>query len=199
MGGPPSPAAGEAPRQRGMGWMSDKSGGSVSRALVVGGGLAGLTAAAALGQIGVAVDVVDISDRAEGTGIGLQNRGPDALDAVGVLDAVIATGAARDRVPVRFFDAAGGMTLDPQWQPRADGKPAYILVYRPLLASILRARAEATGAQVRIGPSVAELAQDGDGVDVRFTDRSEEHTSELQSRQYLVCRLLLEKKKKINI
>src|SRR3712207_8353464 len=28
--------------------------------------------------------------------------------------------------------------------------------------------------------------------------RSEEHTSELQSRQYLVCRLLLEKKKKTN-
>src|SRR3712207_8079711 len=30
-------------------------------------------------------------------------------------------------------------------------------------------------------------------------DRSEEHTSELQSRQYLVCRLLLEKKKQKNI
>src|SRR3712207_9109526 len=30
----------------------------------------------------------------------------------------------------------------------------------------------------------------------RRTARSEEHTSELQSRQYLVCRLLLEKKKK---
>src|SRR3712207_7996178 len=29
--------------------------------------------------------------------------------------------------------------------------------------------------------------------------RSEEHTSELQSRQYLVCRLLLEKKKKISL
>src|SRR3712207_8215440 len=28
-----------------------------------------------------------------------------------------------------------------------------------------------------------------------FESRSEEHTSELQSRQYLVCRLLLEKKK----
>src|SRR3712207_7235283 len=28
--------------------------------------------------------------------------------------------------------------------------------------------------------------------------RSEEHTSELQSRQYLVCRLLLEKKKQLN-
>src|SRR3712207_6942383 len=29
---------------------------------------------------------------------------------------------------------------------------------------------------------------------MRFVERSEEHTSELQSRQYLVCRLLLEKK-----
>src|SRR3712207_6871676 len=34
----------------------------------------------------------------------------------------------------------------------------------------------------------------GDRV-IQLADRSEEHTSELQSRQYLVCRLLLEKKK----
>src|SRR5438445_2317681 len=32
------------------------------------------------------------------------------------------------------------------------------------------------------------------GIRVNPYDRSEEHTSELQSRQYLVCRLLLEKK-----
>src|SRR3712207_8779867 len=32
------------------------------------------------------------------------------------------------------------------------------------------------------------------GVDAALLHRSEEHTSELQSRQYLVCRLLLEKK-----
>src|SRR3712207_8742304 len=36
------------------------------------------------------------------------------------------------------------------------------------------------------------VAGRGDGDERR---RSEEHTSELQSRQYLVCRLLLEKKK----
>src|SRR3712207_7867547 len=46
--------------------------------------------------------------------------------------------------------------------------------------------------------------RDLDVVDVvlvpdRLEDRSEEHTSELQSRQYLVCRLLLEKKKKISL
>src|SRR5262245_62441141 len=33
---------------------------------------------------------------------------------------------------------------------------------------------------------------------VRGKDRSEEHTSELQSLRHLVCRLLLEKKKKID-
>src|SRR3712207_7181779 len=37
------------------------------------------------------------------------------------------------------------------------------------------------------------------GLGQHVLQRSEEHTSELQSRQYLVCRLLLEKKtKKIN-
>src|SRR3712207_6972124 len=36
---------------------------------------------------------------------------------------------------------------------------------------------------------------EGDVLDLDLGGRSEEHTSELQSRQYLVCRLLLEKKK----
>src|SRR3712207_6874788 len=38
------------------------------------------------------------------------------------------------------------------------------------------------------------LLVDVGGVDLHAAERSEEHTSELQSRQYLVCRLLLEKK-----
>src|SRR3712207_7784508 len=43
--------------------------------------------------------------------------------------------------------------------------------------------------------TLSELAEAcGDGS--LTLGRSEEHTSELQSRQYLVCRLLLEKKKK---
>src|SRR3712207_8072779 len=40
-------------------------------------------------------------------------------------------------------------------------------------------------------PDRPDVGQDGE----RLPHRSEEHTSELQSRQYLVCRLLLEKKK----
>src|SRR5947209_16996872 len=46
------------------------------------------------------------------------------------------------------------------------------------------------------GAVVASILQrDFASVAITRTERSEEHTSELQSRQYLVCRLLLEKKK----
>src|SRR3712207_7473351 len=44
----------------------------------------------------------------------------------------------------------------------------------------------------RIAPLEADLGEVGELTPVL---RSEQHTSELQSRQYLVCRLLLEKKK----
>src|SRR3712207_9351823 len=50
-----------------------------------------------------------------------------------------------------------------------------------------------------IGPSltqrVAPLTSGPAIPGTKTSSRSEEHTSELQSRQYLVCRLLLEKKK----
>src|SRR3712207_7556671 len=48
---------------------------------------------------------------------------------------------------------------------------------------------------VDVEQRLAELHHDTAPVPPPPVDRSEEHTSELQSRQYLVCRLLLEKKK----
>src|SRR3712207_7810521 len=52
--------------------------------------------------------------------------------------------------------------------------------------------------EMELGPAQDEDAGDAgkaSGRLYRSDERSEEHTSELQSRQYLVCRLLLEKKK----
>src|SRR3712207_7889672 len=52
---------------------------------------------------------------------------------------------------------------------------------------------------VHAGLRVARLGRSSVRYEIGlFKNRSEEHTSELQSRQYLVCRLLLEKKKKIH-
>src|SRR5258707_13251645 len=56
-------------------------------------------------------------------------------------------------------------------------------------ADLLRA-----GGQVGVA-GVAGVGLQFGGGSRDVDDRSEEHTSELQSRQYLVCRLLLEKKK----
>src|SRR3712207_7646942 len=49
------------------------------------------------------------------------------------------------------------------------------------------------------GETSGLIARGGTGSSDTCLSRSEEHTSELQSRQYLVCRLLLEKKKNIHI
>src|SRR3712207_8643253 len=75
----------------------------------------------------------------------------------------------------------------------------------PLLARLARARHPD---QQRLGllaghvrPSLPGLEGRDDRArprgGLRGAPRSEEHTSELQSRQYLVCRLLLEKKKHV--
>src|SRR5438445_8546204 len=52
-----------------------------------------------------------------------------------------------------------------------------------------------TACYMSLRPQVMADVRRGEEV-ITCDNRSEEHTSELQSRQYLVCRLLLEKKKK---
>src|SRR3712207_7437924 len=81
--------------------------------------------------------------------------------------------------------------------------------YTTLFRSFLTARAVASldvlsGGRVIFGTAVGYLRSEFAALGLGYEDRgartdqarSEEHTSELQSRQYLVCRLLLEKKKK---
>src|SRR3712207_8354323 len=57
---------------------------------------------------------------------------------------------------------------------------------------------EVTGHELAVAFAVGEPTEADDAEDGPAS-RSEEHTSELQSRQYLVCRLLLEKKKNSKI
>src|SRR3712207_7219250 len=68
--------------------------------------------------------------------------------------------------------------------PSADDKPQ-------LQRSVSRVGVVGTGT---MASGIVEVFAKA-GLDVTYVGRSEEHTSELQSRQYLVCRLLLEKKK----
>src|SRR5690625_2924043 len=58
-------------------------------------------------------------------------------------------------------------------------------------------RADIDGEEVRRSYSICAEPVPGEIRVAIKKDRSEEHTSELQSRGHLVCRLLLEKKKKV--
>src|SRR3712207_8942835 len=72
-----------------------------------------------------------------------------------------------------------------------DALPIFLLSEYPEAGEKLKAELDA--ALGRRPPTLDDIP------DLRYTRqvfRSEEHTSELQSRQYLVCRLLLEKKNK---
>src|SRR3712207_9131899 len=65
-------------------------------------------------------------------------------------------------------------------------------------ADVLLPDAQAMAAEPAVpgARGIAVEVKDRGFIFLRENLRSEEHTSELQSRQYLVCRLLLEKKKK---
>src|SRR3712207_7691158 len=63
--------------------------------------------------------------------------------------------------------------------------------YRP----VARRHVEVAVCEAGLGSQRVQACQ----IPLRGSPRSEEHTSELQSRQYLVCRLLLEKKKTNNL
>src|SRR3712207_8933098 len=78
----------------------------------------------------------------------------------------------------------------------------YTTLFRSVAVVGVDPQAEARarfGAGARVLPQaemrIAQLETGVGRLAVGPWERSEEHTSELQSRQYLVCRLLLEKKK----
>src|SRR3712207_7586185 len=73
------------------------------------------------------------------------------------------------------------------------GTPRHLRVAGGVTVPALLARDTSSSLQAALKTASSSAPEAGRVVE---PDRSEEHTSELQSRQYLVCRLLLEKKKK---
>src|SRR3712207_8923928 len=75
----------------------------------------------------------------------------------------------------------------------------YTTLFRSVRGGSCRAATVRPGGPGRTVPDQGLHVSDRVGMARMPGRRSEEHTSELQSRQYLVCRLLLDKKKKLYI
>src|SRR3712207_8736275 len=90
-------------------------------------------------------------------------------------------------------DESGFFFLMIRRPPRSTLFP-YTTLFRSWSAATGGGRGQSVGATTPCAPGGHDLH---DPRPPRLAARSEEHTSELQSRQYLVCRLLLEKKNTI--
>ncbi|MES2170498.1 MAG: FAD-dependent monooxygenase [Actinomycetota bacterium] len=145
---------------------------TVSKVLVIGAGVGGLGAAAALGQRGVEVDVVEIKPDARVLGVGINQPGNSlrALDDLGVLEECLAVG----------FPFDGNEFRD--WQDNEiifvpsilgdDRVPSNAALTRPALHGILLGAAQRAGANIRYGATVTDLDDDGSGVTATFSDGS---------------------------
>ncbi|GAA2656749.1 FAD-dependent oxidoreductase [Paractinoplanes durhamensis] len=142
---------------------------------MVGGGAAGAAAAILLAEGGVAVDLIDIKPDigALGSGITLQGNALRVLRQLGVWDEISERGYAFDTLGLRAPDPNGTLIVQlDDIRTGGDDLPATLGMYRPDLAKIMIARAEAAGVKVRFGTTYTALDQDESGVSVTFADGS---------------------------
>lgn len=143
---------------------------NAKRAVVVGAGIAGLTAAIALADRSWAVEILELSPDGGTAGWGLALTGPSlrALDSLGLSQKVV--------------DAGFGISSITNWEPNGDTiqidpprllgpeHPAMAGIPRPELHRILNEEARRREVEIYYGNSVAQLHQGSDGVNLVLDD-----------------------------
>lgn len=146
----------------------------IEKTLIIGAGIGGLTTAIALRRQGIPVDIIerDPDWTVYGVGIIQQMNVIRAMGQLDLLDAYLSKAAGFDQTTI--FVGPNGVQ-DAQFStPRLAGPdyPSNAGIRRVDLQSVLAERLDALGANVRLGLTVTEMNDDGDGVDVSFSDGS---------------------------
>jgi len=143
---------------------------TIRRVLVVGGGVGGLTAAAAFARHGVEVVLIERRPAFDIPGVGL-GQPANALriyDALGVLEDILASGFSYGHMGI--FDPNRDLIVRHEFLLGDERIPAFCALSRLRLHEILLAAAERAGAQMRLGLTVSEIHDEHDRVAVRFSD-----------------------------
>ncbi|KIQ64870.1 FAD-dependent oxidoreductase [Kitasatospora griseola] len=141
------------------------------RVLVHGGGIGGLTLAVALARRGHSVEVAELREQFDALGVGIiqPSNALHVMREIGILEDCLAVGFEWQVLTI--CDPAGNPVAKIP-QPQMDGAPANNGIPRPALAQVLGRAAADAGATVRFGTTVADLSDDGEGVDVTLSDGS---------------------------
>jgi 2-polyprenyl-6-methoxyphenol hydroxylase-like FAD-dependent oxidoreductase len=146
---------------------------NINNALIVGGGIGGMSLAILLAKRGVQVELLDLDPewRAVGAGLTLNGRSLDAFRRVGVIDEMLKVAHIHEGVkgfnPVtgELVNDMGGREVGAAFTPMSVGG-----ILRPELHRILAEATVASGAKVRLGVTVDAITQDSGGVDVVASD-----------------------------
>jgi len=129
-------------------------------ALIVGGGIGGMSAAIRLRELGWVVDLIEIDPRWRVYGAGISITAPTyrALKRLGVAREVEARGFA-SRKGVRICTPAGQLIVEQYQDSIEPDLPTHGGIMRPLLHQILSYRTRAAGTRVRLGVTLQSLRQ----------------------------------------
>jgi 2-polyprenyl-6-methoxyphenol hydroxylase-like FAD-dependent oxidoreductase len=141
-------------------------------ALVIGGGIAGMSAALSLSEAGVNVRLIDIDPDWKVYGAGITITGPTlrVMDRLGILPAVLDEGYAADGLLA--CDPSGTVIAEIETAHDSNGGiPGAGGIMRPVLHRLLAARIARAGIEVLLGLTVIDL-DDSSPRAVRFSDGS---------------------------
>jgi 2-polyprenyl-6-methoxyphenol hydroxylase-like FAD-dependent oxidoreductase len=143
-----------------------------AKILIVGGGIGGLTSAIALRRNGFEVEVIERDPQWTVYGVGIiqQSNVVRAVAELGILDDYLDAGFGFDHVEV--YLPTGQQVARIPSPKLAEGYPANVGIGRPALHKVLGDRAKAAGAVIRLGVTATSLDDDGQAVNVAFSDGS---------------------------
>ena len=144
-------------------------------ALVVGGGVAGMSAAIMLRQAGVEVQLIDIAAdwKMAGAGLTISASTLRAMRIAGVLDQMMARG--HTHAGIRVCDMQGEPLRVMKSPPLPDADvPGAGGILRPTLHRIMSTRLRELGVSVRLGLTATAIEAEGPASRVRLSDGSSE-------------------------
>ena len=147
---------------------------TIRNALIVGGGIAGMSVAISLRQQGIQAEIVERKTDWMVLGVGIILQGPAlrALKRIGLLDRCLQEGFGSSELVI---GGAEGHVFARFPNPQLAGPdyPATVGILRPALHTILAEALREAGVKIRLGVSVrsfASLGQEVSAVEVEFTD-----------------------------